>query len=480
MKFTRLFASFGAGLKPSQIWMYVAAGLTIVSGTISLLSKSESSAHSLGSFYFLAFGLFVWWSVVANRAWLLTQDIQRLRMPVAATSVFVGLGVHFICTVLAPALLCAICGAAGASAMLAFATCMALLTLIAPLLPNSLGTASGAFGLLPVLCWLLADKGVLPGVRDAGFPLYAWSAATVMAVVLVVRYRALLAQTADDASDGFVLGRYRRQLIAGGFNADSALQDQPTLAAEKQVRLERAGPGNPAQVVRAWLGAPFAPMSLPTQVRHYLLPLTLSAAAALVFVAVGMVNTMALVIIIFGQNIYFAQRNLFLPRLQRVFAGNGGDVEFLGTLPGMGSGSTARHAALAAVFTPFLTACAMQFVFVVALARAMSGVIGHQLQHGQSFDLASIFVALICADLGLAVLLLNAMVGRTVSRWAEVPLLLLAMFVALTLTHVPFASTVLNALEAALVSAFAVPLAWAGISAWRAYRRRPHPFLLDS
>lgn len=478
MKPALVFASLGAGLKASQIVSYFGAGFMIAGGVSVLLSKPAIDGHGIGSFYILAFGSWVWWSLATSRALLLIQDAQRLRLPTAASSALAGLGVHFVCIVILPAIVLAMRGAVGISAMLAFGTCFALMTWIAPLLPSSLSLAGSLAGLVPLAFWILADKGYLPGVRDSGFPLYAWSAAVAMAAVAFYRRSALLGEAGGERS--LILGRVRKQLVTGGVGWDTSIQDFTGFGTAQGIQLENAGPRHPVRAMQAWLGNPFAPVSAPMQLRRYLLPLFVSVLTALVFVSMKLVGTMDLVVAMFGQNTYFVLRSIFVPRLRAVFAGQSSDLDWLGTQPGIGRGAAVKRVVLGAVYRPFLLACAMQFVFILVLAQAMSGTIAHQFEHGSGFRLASVAVALIIGDAAAAILMLNALVGRAVHTFSEILLIIVAMFVATTLPDVPYASTTRNVLEIMLVSTLIVPLAWSGISAWHKFQRRPHPFLLDS
>lgn len=482
MKPAQAFAAFGIGLSATQKIVYAGAAVMLFSGTMSLLQGDHLDGKGIGPFYFLAFAGIMWWSVAANRTLMLVQDAYRLRMPAAIRATLAGLIVHFVCIVAAPAAVAAVHGSAGFSAMLAFGTCLALGAFAAPVLPRTFSLAGGMVGLLPLLCWLLANKGILPGVRDNGFSLWAWSAAAAMAYFLYHRRHALLEDSTDDTADGgtLLLGRYRRQLLSGSSGWDASLQDFSTPGATKRIRLDAAKPGNPVQAVQVWLGNPFAPVSVPMQAQRYLLPLLISVLTAFLFVSLHLVNNMGLVVIIFGQNAFMTLRNLFVPRLISAFAGNGGDLELLGTQPGIGSGETAKRAVLVAVFKPLLIGCAVQFVCMVALAQAMSGIIGEQLVHGNVFQISSVVAALVCGDVFVAVLMLNALIGRAIARWNEVLLLILAMLIALTIGNAPFASPYVNALVITLLLGFFVPLAWLGVRAWREFRRRAHPFVLGS
>ncbi len=476
-----LIGTFGVGIRPLQVVAYIGAGGLMLGGGLGLLTTKTVASVGLNPLFFYGCGQCLWWSTTAGRALLLMEDAHLLRIPQLIFAVLISLLMHFLVLALIPAAILSEQRAAGFSALLAFNTLIVLSMFLSQLLPSTWSMASGAAGLLPFVMYLLAGRGLMPGVRDAGFALLGWGVIALLALVFAWRLRALFQAGSDNSTDGnrLVLQRFRRQLLSGSGGANLTSLDLSSLGVAKYAQLDSAGPDEPVRALQAWLGSPFTPVPAWMQFRRYALPLLLMVAAAALAVAMGIINSMALVIVIFGQNAYLVVRNIFLPRLQAVFAGKDSDVELLALLPGLGNGQRAKRIALNAIYRPWLIACAVQFLIIFVAIVALRTEIGQQMRvPGEVLNLSSVAIMLLLTDLVAGTLMLNAIVGRITSLWIDLLMLLPAMFISILWAHFPFSTIANNVLGMLLLLAFVVPLAWLLVPAWRRFQSRPHPFLL--
>jgi hypothetical protein len=451
-----------------------------------------SNAYIAVMFY--GMGLASWWALVAGRAVLLQRDLRSLQVPAMDRTIFASLALQYLLSVLLPSLLLTVIVHLEFARTSAFFTLCVTGALLFQVLPRVLGPL---FGFLPALMLMLNSLSVIPGLRDPAFLAFGWTLALAFAVVVVWRWRTLLKADANDFGQWSVPTVMLKQSqlgIVGGFNnfdLNTFCTKAKKSGTHKQVRLDGIGPATPVAALRVWLGTPFfAPLKWSTyaaQSLYVILPFSV----LVVFLDFYQNDWKlparygAMALGIFGPLLCV---NMVASRLSRLYADTGGELALLATLPGLGDGVSAKRR--------LLLASAGRISLLVFVQSACCGLVA-SLCEANAAELSIIAAATfagIALNFGIAC---NFIGGRGVSK-AVIALLSIFGLIAMSQIQMSMTSRALHLMTLqtpfvdgsfqhglALIVFIGwllvyVMLMWLGLRGWRAYRRRPHPFLLNS
>ena len=426
----------------------------------------------------LAVATFFLWAFWFARAVLVQIAARAARMPALEREVPRGLAAMLAATVLLPGLVLA---GFGVDATLALGTlaCVALAGLLFALLPRGVAALMG-FG--PML-----SNAV--GLSDAlgAIDVHRWlpALAAMLALCAWWRWRVVIAggerMSAVSWWQPMVFALCQQRGLFGGWqrlgDANAQMARMPTWL--QKVDLRGLGPATPVRALRAWLGAPFAPMTP----RSRLLQLGLILGLSLLF-PLAMISTRH-----HGEGVWFGLMAWvglfggmmlaigFAPRLHGLRQRASGELAELALLPGWGGAAQARGILLRAVAVPLLATAAAMALMMFAAAR-MIGTDGA--------GYAMVVAALLGAVLTGGVACLLPLSGRALSLpWGLAYFALgLPLMAVTTIGIAPglhaklLAAGVLPWLFAAWLVMDVVLLGCIG-QLWRRLQRRPHPFLLQ-
>ena len=432
----------------------------------------------------LGIGLLFWWAFVVGRALLLQRDLRLLHVPDADRTIVLYIALQFVLLVLVPAAAVAAYVGLSFAAVCALLTCFAAGGILWQVLPR---WCSIFIAFVPSVLQLQVFRGQLPGLSDPAFANFGWPLAVALAGIAVWRWRVLLKADEDEFgpwSMPMVIQMRRQVGFGGGFknvdiNALTAAAKNTGLNA--QVQLAGVGPATPVRTLRVWFGAVFAPLSARarfSQSLYLFLPLLLGA----VFMGINQIDWK------FAASWGAMMLGIFIPvlgagmmpaRISRLYRDAGGELALLATLPGLGNGPAAkRNLLLASAGTVSFATCGLGFfagvvalVFgansatLLTIALPVAGSVALNFALALNFiggrALSNVTILLICV-LGLAAVCMTPNL-ISLHRHPEIPVL---QGIALAVTII--------------WSLFYTLLAWLGLRGWRAYERRPHPFLLHS
>ncbi|MFT3790270.1 MAG: hypothetical protein QM741_04140 [Rudaea sp.] len=409
-----------------------------------------------------AFGMVFWWCFVGVRAVLLQRDLRLLKVPETDRAIFASLALQYLLSAILPVLALAWIAHVDFVRTSAFFTLCVTGALLFQLLPRVLGVI---FGFLPMFMQYLDASGKIPGFNDPAFAVVGWGMACAFAAVAAWRWHVLLNARPDSFGDWSMpmVPRMRGQvgMGAGWKNFDSNLFFAAgNDAMASRINIDRAGPATPITALRVWLGGVFAPTSAPMRLAYAALAL-LPGVLVIAIVATlwpAMIAAIA------------------CARLYRLFNGASGEIALLAVLPGLGVRKAKRNL-LTASFGPALVALTLLYAVFVGLALA-------------HFVSTALFASISLAFLGTAAL--GMTLGLSIAGGRELPafgvgVLCIAALMLASMTPAflqsgehGFRFTIAaRCVLGAWLSLFAL-CAWLGLRGWRAYRRRPHPFLLNS
>jgi hypothetical protein len=369
---------------------------------------------------------------------------------------------------------------AGASfiSALALDTDIVLAALLALILPKRL-SLMGTIGLLGgALLWLLYCAGIVPGVRDAGFATFGWSLAAMLSGVSAWAWRRLFHSDLDSAAGRLeTIFAGRRQLLiinAGGLGGANASTSRRTSRAI-DLQLHRTQGNEPAPSLRLWLGGAFAPATIGTRFWQIASP---TLGAVFVGIVISLLTSRAEGAREFGMflSVMLCLQGtvLLLPPLERLFCRKNTELELLALLP---TGADAKRTVLAAVFQPLLG---------LSAAQALPGLIALFSLQATSWAaharnaVAELGLVIVFAIAATVVCALRSLVGRPTPKIVSFLFYTGLVEIGIVVQFFPFSTIWANAAVVGLLLALAVLLVWSGISAWREFQRRPHPFLLNS
>ena len=418
-----------------------------------------------------AFGLVFWWAFAGGRAVLLQRDLRLLGVPGADRAILASLAFQYVLSAWLPTLLLAEVAGLDIVRTGAFLSLCVAAALMFVVLPRVLGSF---FGFLPMFMQYLNMVGVMPGLSDPAFARVGWAMTAAFALVAAWRWRVLLAtdpETFGTWSMPMVLQMRGQIGVQSGWkNFDSNLffaAKNSALAGE--TNLGSIGPATPIRALRVWLGGIFAPMSPRMRLIYTaftVLPLVL---VALFNVAVDSHQAraalgpgIAAVAVLFPAMI----AAIAPARLHRFCQSASAEISLLAVLPGVDARTAKRNLLLASLG---LTLAALALLYAVFAGLALAYSAGF-----------AVFAAV------STMLSLNILGGRTLPA-RGVSAFCIAAFVLASVTpgllqtsgHDFRFATAADAVLGAWACWFAL-CAWFGRGGWRAYRRRPHAFLLNS
>lgn len=460
------------GLRRLLLVVYAGAVLAAVAGYLWLPKPDKAPVLALAV---LALAAAFVWMLWCSRIALVVIDARASRMPGLHRDALAALVLAFAATVALPMLVLTV---AGANAGLAFGAlaCAALLGLLFALLP---GWVAMLVGVTPAL----TQHVELP-VLDLFTPSHLMLLALATALAAVLRWRAITRNAEHMARPSLmrpmVLGLGRQPSFGDGMFKHGDFNRQLATIPAWMLEIGRVagfGPRTPITAMRAWLGAPFAPLAWPQRLRQLTLVLGSSALFPLV---VGTITDKpgALWAAVLASIAVFGGLTLtmqFPLRLVALTQRHAGELAELALLPGWGGADRARGTLLRAVAWPPAVGFAGLLAMLLIAAPLSGGIdrVGYTLMLVITFGLV----------LMTAVASLRPLAGKSVS---------LVWLLALLLVGLPLMIVSVFAVSAryraiggvdglrGLFTAWAVIYAFLGVgavSAWRRFRVRPHPFL---
>lgn len=440
-------------------------------------------------------GVFLWWMFCGVRLLLVHRDLRTLRAPHAGTSVLATLAASVLLTTLLPAAVLASFGAPFGSTLALLCDAIAV-ALAWGLMPRYVAIF---LGFVPSVLFFSGNALGWPAPNDPTFALLGFEFAALGALMALWRWCALL-----DVEPGtcqswrtpmVFLMRGQQGLISGALGGGLIAMRAETGALARRVRIARDATLEPVTAMRHALGGVYAPVGYSERLRRL-------APVLGVFVLLEVMTTLFVPLhwfriinqTIVTWTVYFGA--LFFPmffvsRLTAV-GRNTETMSLLALLPGMGAPALARRHLLKATVRPML----MQLLLATgALAVAWLAL------RGDSRVVAVFMLMALGTGLVTLALMLHALNSRAVlgEGWRHTTLLLalslLAFalvlatnfgtdFLALRAHHkaasMDFARNHAISLTSALAAGWALALVIAISRAhanWRAFQRRPHPFL---
>ncbi|OJW40687.1 MAG: hypothetical protein BGO50_03565 [Rhodanobacter sp. 67-28] len=458
--------------------------VSVIGGTVSY---RPGAAWRLGAAHGAAVFNCLFWAAVLSQLMLLAREAHRLRLPVLGREAVASLALYALLSIVMPVLLLIWLGGDGAVALTEIVL-GAGVGMAYACLPSWLGVWAG---FVPIFSDHAARWLPMPAASPSGF--LAWAVPCAAAVWLLIGAFWRGAVRRDDG-----LNRARKPILLNLRSYAWHGLDRGNYPEIESIRrrwrwlqpvvdLHRCGPGRTLfnlRVAMGGLGVPLTPASRARQVAVGLVSMLPAAVGLLLMLGSdddprqvlsglnGTGLTMFLLVVI-GAILVLQP----VERLRLRWARQNAELPLLALLPGLGDATSLRRALLgAALLYPVGIQLVLTLLLLVLGERLQMDAAGYALLLLGQFAGAGMSVALSLAMLG----------GLSIHRgWLGVlcicGILLIGVNCVLALLAFDGQSLVCHpgvALTLAMLWAgFFAPLVRIGVRGWRAFHRRPHPFL---
>lgn len=348
-------------------------------------------------------------------------------------------------------------------------------------------------GPLPALYQNMARTMNLPGTGDPRFPLWAATAAAVLAIVCVLRWRGVVATSPQRqlGMSGAMVLHYRRAQWSGwggmnGMDSTQQVRQRPDWL-QPQPDLRHVGPQQPTRTLRVALGGWYLPRTLRGHLQAVATTLlaTLAPFAAMFLIfsqnhglspAFWWPFTVLMIgwICIFG-SLGLAFMTVML--MQQRWRKNNAELPLLALLPGLGDAASSKRRTLVTALRRPLVLQALALLVIVALAAV-------------SHPATSTMLMIVVGQLGIVAVLVACLLcivgGRPLPGWATALLMIVVSLLigcnsflpsSMVGSHpwtpgAPFVAAVLGGW-----AAVGLALAWVARRGWRAWQATPHAFM---